>query len=297
LYPINTFDGTNYHYLSSTAGSYSYTNHTNSYGSENKYTGTKWNNGYVFWAEEAGSTSPADVNWGGEKNRFLVRCLRNLGFDSDIDGQIGNSVQMYSQFSTKEISSNGNNSSTIGVVTSSFLNTRSLREKVFAEGEQYGIGDETYSNNKPHVEFFIAPSNSSKMYYSDLKSNVENGELDKVCPEGWRVPYGKELSIMFAVIPSDINTSYNGAFIDWSNPSNSNSGGGVNNHWLSSTYSRFGKYGDKTWNATRDAIVATGNGIMTVGSGDKSYVRCVKDNTDYKPQTPVMTINDGGNAF
>lgn len=289
MYPLNTYNNTDYHYLSSTAGTYIYSN--NAVGSSKRE--SNWNNGFSFWAEEAGSTSPSDISWEPAQRHLLIRCLRNLGKDSDESGLIGNSVQMYSQFSTKEI-----DGETVGVVTSKYLNTQSLRAKVFAEGEQYGFGDETYTNNRPHVEFYIAASNSSTTTYEDLKTNVEAGNIDDVCPEGWRVPFAKELALMFALIPSDASTSYDQTvFIDWSNPNGTN--GAEDTQWLSSTFSRFGYYGSQSTSfADRAAIICNGNGIMTINKRtETAQVRCVKDNTAYAPQTPIMTLNDGGSGI
>lgn len=290
MYPLNTYNNTDYHYLSSTASTYMYSSNA----LDAQKAGVNWNNGFSFWAEEAGATSPSDINWEPAQRHLLIRCLRNLGKDSDESGSIGNSIQMYSQFSTKET-----NGETIGVVTSKYLNPQSLRSKVFAEGEQYGIGDETSTNNRPHVEFFIAASNSSTTTYDALKTNIEDGNLDDVCPEGWRVPYAKELALMFALIPSDVSNSYDTTvFIDWSNP-NGTSEGSEGTQWLSSTFSRFGYYGSQSTSfADRAAIICNGNGIMTINKRtDPAQVRCVKDNINYAPQTPVTTLNDGGSGI
>lgn len=299
MYPLNTYDNKNYHYLSSTAGMYVYDG--NAIGSSKS--GSSWNNGFSFWAEEAGATSPSDISWEPAQRHLLIRCLRNLGKDSDESETIGNSIQMYSQFSTKEI-----DEETVGVVTSKYLNTQSLRAKVFEEGETYGVGDETYTNNRPHVEFFIASENSFNttttsytFNYSAIKSYIEDGNLTAVCPDGWRVPYGKELSLMFALIPSDSSPTYNGGFIDWSNPSNENDGS-VRYAWMSSTYSSFGQFGPEPHplGANRGGTIVTGNGNMSVSGGSspsEGYIRCVKDNMQYSPQTPVTTLNDGGSGI
>ena len=288
----------------STAGLYTYSGN-NAYVPEGyaQKSGPAWNNGYVFWAEEAGATSPSDINWEPAQQNLRVRCLRNLGADSNEIDEIGEDVQMYSSFDEREITNEDGSVAKIGVVTSAFLNTQSLREKVFAEGEQYGVGDEKYSSNRPHVEFFITTENSNDSYeysYDEVKSYIEAGALDDVCPEGWRVPYGKELSLMFALIPSDADAeSYNGEFIDWSNPDGTDSGS-VGTGWISSTYSSFGEYGTAGGMSGRGCIMVTGNGNMTLSGGNSphvGYIRCVKDNTAYAPQTPVMTLNDGGSAF
>lgn len=268
LYPLSDLNMKDYHYLSSSCGTYSNT----------------WNNGTIFWAEEACSTGPGYVNWRGENYRWAVRCLRNLGSDTDL----GNGVQHYSQI---EVNADGTAS-----VTSKYLNIASMRAKTYTEGEQYPIGDEFSTQNRPHVQFIIAPSNMSSTYlYSDVKSYIEDGNLTAVCPEGYRVPYGRELALMFTLIPSDANAGdTNDEFLDWSNTNGSNS---INNIWLSATYSSFGEYGtaEYTQDGRRHAVVATGNGIMTVNkTTERGYIRCVKDNTTYSPQNPAGVLQEGG---
>ena len=292
LYPATEYEKNAYHYLSSTVGKY--TNDVNG--------------GTIFWAEESCATSSGKVNWRGEEQQYAVRCVRNLGLDSDNLNEMGNNIQHYASIERLDDGT--------AAITSNYLNTKSLRAKTYAEGEQYPVGDEFSEQNRPHVQFIIAKENSSytKNYWSgetysyssdQMKSFIESGELTKVCPEGYRVPYARELALMFVMNPSDGDPDFhNGEFIDWSND-------GYNReqtYWLSSTYSAFGYFGDQTYydnGALKVLIAATGNNTITLNNyntnGNRSFdsgiIRCVKDNTNYAPQTPITTLNNGGSAF
>lgn len=289
LYSSDAYEKNAFHYISSTVGLYN----------------NKTNGGTIFWAEEACATSPGDVNWRGEAQQYAIRCLRNLGADTDAISTMGSAVQHYSTIQKLDDGT--------AAITSNYLNTQSMRAKTYAEGEQYPIGDEFSEQNRPHVQFIIASDNSSyettgnwggtttqKSYtYSDVKDFIESGDLTKVCPDGYRVPYARELALMFVLNPSDAdNNSHNGEFIDWSNDGNTNA---VETYWLSCTYSKFGYYGDKTYydnGRLKEAIAATGNNTITLNNlGDSGIIRCVKDNINYAPQTPAMTLNDGGSGI
>lgn len=288
LYASDVYEKNAFHYLSSSVGLYS----------------GAVNGGTIFWAEEACATSSGKVNWRGEGQQYAIRCLRNLGADTDAISTMGAAVQHYSTIQKLDDGT--------AAITSNYLNTQSMRAKTYAEGEQYPIGDEFSEQNRPHVQFIIASENSSyettdywgtttqKSYtYSDVKDFIESGDLTKVCPDGYRVPYARELALMFVLNPSDANAnSHNGEFIDWSNDGNTNN---VGTYWLSSTYSKFGYHGDKTYydgGKLKEAIAATGNNTITLNNlSDSGIIRCVKDNTNYAPQTPVMTLNDGGSGI
>lgn len=156
-----------YHYLGSTSGG---------------------SGGTVLWAEEGTSTSNNKTNnWGDDpgggsqtsgKYMRLVRCLRNLGEDTNTGANV---IPLMTY-----------NSDT-NIFDLSMMNAASFRSSFYGSDAIITTGDQNDPYNKPRARFQIAESKNAR-------SGLGN------CPEGFREPSMRELAIIFNLMGTSIQS-------------------------------------------------------------------------------------------
>lgn len=206
----------------------------------------------VIWAQEGLSTSSYDDarSWKDSKSyTYGIRCVRNLGFDRDVE------LKATPQDFVKCEQSDDNSYYTF---TCTYLNDAALRD--YNSGELI-YADENSSMNQLYKKFETATSKvtySSTSFY-DLNHNVTNvgsSYLAGYCPEGYRLPNQVELSMM-------VNYS---AGTD-----------GQKN--VSRTYWSFGAETGALNKSTNYGFFVLQNGNMTISNVDSytTTTRCVRD--------------------
>lgn len=178
---VTIADNKYYHYLSSTVA--------RSSGS---------NDATILWAEEGVSSSRNKNGWsnvdGGVANsssypQRYVRCLRNIGLDTD-DTSMGTKV---TPMFTYEENNDGSTK-----IDCSLLNAASFRTDFYgADAVVVTDGDQDHPYNRPRASFEIA-------------SGYVTGANTK-CPDGYRKPSMRELAVMYYTLPqfvSDTGHSY-----------------------------------------------------------------------------------------
>lgn len=207
----------------------------------------------VIWGQEGLSTSSLSdsKSWAPDVTAYGIRCVRNLGVDSDADIK-----DVPDDFLTKT----ENNGSVTFEAT--HLNAAALRDYTSTD---LPYADEWSSANRLYKRFEVAPT------YTDFSSNIpfatfqadidaRGSYLSGYCPEGYRIPNQMELAMMNYYM--DLG-SYN---------------------LYSRTYWSFGPYtgnygpSGKSDNANNIGFMRISNGNLTVDTGTQTqYARCVKD--------------------
>ena len=190
-----------------------YSNATGTYSAPHPYAGAdKWrchiisstaNSGSAYprilWAEEGLSVSNyrADIGW-GLKAPYSVKCVRNLGFDSqtstkdyflvsDPDADANRPQNMI------KVSESGSGVSKVYKFDMTNINEASKRFYTSVELEPY---DEKSEMARIYDGFETGELVTGVVSsYQDLKSKLEAGT--QICPDGYRVPNVRELGVMF----------------------------------------------------------------------------------------------------
>lgn len=223
--------------------------------SSTKHSGS--NSPTVYWAEEGLSTSSIqdDKSWAGTAS-WSVRCVRNLGMDSDltIGSDSENVPQDYIEYKQQDDGSY--------IVTATHLNSAALR---YYTSRELDFHNETSEKNRLYRQFEVASSSSSLAGYLTTTSfdaardYVDSHMTNEICPEGYRFPNQMELAIMH---------SYLGI-------TNSMSRTGWSMGYYASEFGYTQKGGDDAMK-TGFQLLSSGN-ITIDPNANPGEVRCVRD--------------------
>lgn len=192
---------------------YKYSNATGTYSDPHPYAGAdKWRchiisstsnsgsaNPRILWAEEGLSVSNyrEDIGW-DMKAPYSVKCVRNLGFDSqtsnqnyflvsDPDAEANRPQNMIN------VSESGSGVSKVYKFDMTNINDASKRFYTSVELEPYDDESEMARIYQGFETGELVTGAVSS--YQDLKSKLEAGT--QICPEGYRVPNVRELGVMY----------------------------------------------------------------------------------------------------
>ena len=209
----------------------------------------------VYWAEEGLSTSSIsqEENWlkGYDKN-WSVRCVRNLGLDSDVEmgDDTRNVPQDYIEYYQQEDGSY--------IVTATHLNSSALR---YYTSRELDFHNENSEENRLYRQFEVALTSSSLGAYNSFSSSkdyIDSHLTNGICPSGYRFPNQMELAIMHSYL-------------------------GITNS-MSRTAWSMGFYAEDFGNTPKPdqegktGFRLLGSGNMTIdGGSDTDKVRCVRD--------------------
>ena len=212
----------------------------------------------VYWAEEGISTSSIsqEARWlpGYDKN-WSVRCVRNLGMDSDIsmDSDTENVPQDYIE---TEIQADGSI-----VVTATHLNSAALR---YYTSRELDFHNENSEENRLYRQFEVA-SSSNKLEehlgtttFDAARNYIDSHLTNEICPEGYRFPNQMELAIMHSYLGISNSMSRTG--------------------WSMGSYAvHFGNT-PKNGEEAKTGFRSLTNGNITIGpDASTTQVRCVRD--------------------
>lgn len=255
LYPNNALfeEAGNYHYLSST-----------------------YDRGYgqVLCAEEGLSITSNTNDWDAQsKNREetyytprFVRCLRNLGNDSNALDYVGEGDDGMSPLTI--FSDN--------TIIPTFINADALRTEIWVRSTR--PHEDLSELNIPYYGGFVVSedysrdqNNNLQQYTSSALEAALNAETVN-CPEGYRVPNQREIALM------KITMNFKSAGDDNTYP-----------YTLSSTYNWYKTANQKNRHAY--ALISS-SGYMTVENEEwQGYVRCIKD---VDAANPASAYTNGG---
>ena len=208
----------------------------------------------VIWGQEGLSTSSLSQSqgWASGVTAYGIRCVRNLGIDSDADIN-----KAPADFLTKT----ENNGSVTFEAT--HLNAAALRDYTSTD---LPYADEWSSANRLYKRFEVAPDYtdfSSPIGFAKFQADIDarGSYLSGYCQEGYRIPNQMELAMMNYYMD---DLSYN---------------------LYSRTYWSFGPYSGNYGptgkrNKANDIgfLRLSGDGNLTVdASNTTQYARCVKD--------------------
>ncbi|MEG0518284.1 MAG: fimbrial protein [Bacteroidales bacterium] len=200
----------------------------------------KDNTPWVLWSSEGSSVGANNAG----REPYYYRCVRNLGMAD-------NDATQPKDFATYTPNAAGN--AVMGRISLKKMNKKSIRNYTqLADLQEH---HERQPDNLPWTEFDILRTFTTAGRWSALDADIKAGT--KVCPDGYRVPNQRELSLMYSRIG-------NGSTV-WN--------GGNNNYYFCRT-----KF---SLNATRHTFDISPNGAnMTLFGTNEDYtgvVRCVKD--------------------
>lgn len=207
------------------------------------------------WAEEGISTGSIinenNLGEGYDKN-WSVRCVRNLGLDSDVEmgDDTRNVPQDYIEYYQQ-----GDGSY---IVTATHLNSSALR---YYTSRELDFHNENSEENRLYRQFEVASTSSSLGAYNSFsgsKDYIDSHLTNGICPSGYRFPNQMELAIMHSylgIINSMSRTAWSMGFYaeDFGNTTKQGEGG-------------------------KTGFRLLGSGNMTIdGGSDTDKVRCVRD--------------------
>ncbi|MCR5548661.1 MAG: hypothetical protein K6F25_07910 [Bacteroidales bacterium] len=160
----------------------------------------------IVWAEEFGATGRmgADISGGRGGEKYYVRCVRD--FNTDLTGNPAADAANPEDFIKVTGSNDGG-----WTFDLSALASENFRESRDAE-LIYGM-DDNPANNRVSVSFVTAPVGSHPKYpkttFQDLNNDerVGIGRQNPYCPEGYRLPNNRELTIMYSYLPQTFWTT------------------------------------------------------------------------------------------
>ncbi len=210
----------------------------------------------VIWGQEGLSTSSLSQSkgWASGVTAYGIRCVRNLGIDSDEDINVAPD-----DFLTKTENADGS-----VTFEATHLNAAALRDYTSTD---LPYADEWSASNRLYKRFEVAPE------YTDFSSNIpfatfqadidaRGSYLSGYCPEGYRIPNQMELAMMNYYMDLGSYKLYSRTY------------------WSFGPYT--GKYGStgKSGKAYKIGFMRISNGNLTVDNSDNNrtqYARCVKD--------------------
>lgn len=208
----------------------------------------------VIWGQEGLSTSSLQqsLKWASGVTSYGIRCVRNLGIDSDAD-----IIVAPDDFLVKTENADGS-----VTFEATHLNAAALRDYTSTD---LPYADEWSSANRLYKRFEVAPE------YTDFSSNVafatfqadidaRGSYLSGYCPEGYRIPNQMELAMMNYYMDLGSYNLYSRTY------------------WAFGPYS--GDYGPngKSGKAVNIGFERISNGNLTVDTSTAThYARCVKD--------------------
>jgi hypothetical protein len=180
--------------------------------------GTNSNDPQLIWAEEGVSTGSisnsmkwAGTGWDG-KSGYSIRCVRNVNMDGE-EGYAPTAaphdyVDVYTMKNgvktSVKASDNTFNSDTNIYFDLQYLNSRSFRLPVGVTDSPYEptelvLADDRHSLNNLY-EAFVAtntqPSSFTGGTFVPMNENVTNSTKNPYCPDGYRLPNQRELTLM-----------------------------------------------------------------------------------------------------
>ena len=184
-------DGTVYNHLVSS----SYRNYTNDFGQQCDY--------WIIWAEEGSSFGGSDADDHSKVSAYDYRCIRNLGV------AISDADQSVAHYATNEGRSfDPGTQSSYYTVDVTRLNSRAIRSSS-DDGRNLPIDNEQSQNNRPYSKFDVLvrqyPTNDEwTTMIDDLNHNINP------CPEGWRIPNQREITILLNTLNTTTELTWNG---------------------------------------------------------------------------------------
>ncbi|MBP3482484.1 MAG: DUF4906 domain-containing protein [Alistipes sp.] len=161
----------------------------------------------ILWAEEGLSTSAyKEPEVWKQSGRYSVRCVRNLGNDPQSEtaaqAAVTNPTQHFNPVLTVTgpgIGDNTENVTADGVYRFdlSNMNRKSVR---FYTTKELEISDEYSEMARPYLGFETGPLVETDYSYDEMSAMLQSGKSP--CPDGYRVPNVRELSLMSEYIPS-----------------------------------------------------------------------------------------------
>lgn len=222
------------------------------------------NNPEVLWAAEGSSVGR--LNNSGA-TQLYYRCVRNLGVPNNAPIDV-NPDQIYTYVAPYRTGSIFSYKYNNGFIDLSRLDSKSIRGFYTVEELPDHELRDSRGYNKPYKKFEIMyDTYGSGLSWETVRGRSQPGGNNSVCPDGWRVPTQRELSIMFSLM-KNISEGVSGKdkyFKAW--PINGDH------------FSRTGF--NKVWTTERPGFAVTNDGgvlYMISGiNGGSGGVRCVRD--------------------
>ncbi len=217
----------------------------------------------VVWAEEGCSTSSyaESVSWASDA-LHSIRCVRNLGKDSDL------SASGYSYDMTKEgsypvspisVVESGTEANPIYTFDLTGINSASRRNIPWTT-ELFPM-DENSENalvyNKFKTGTLVKAGSNASDYVSDIKEYTEEGY--SYCPTGYRLPNIREAAIMYYYIPQESKF--------WESTAK---------YFAVNSYYSFGPLSDNGTDYYNLTTWSFNKTIITLGSHSRDF-RCIQD--------------------
>lgn len=160
----------------------------------------------VVWVEEGLSTSayrqPEDWKQSG---RYSIRCVRRLGNDPQTESEAQAAMETPVSHFTPVVSASGPgigdnaakpSSESVYRFDLTNMNRKSVR---FYTTRELEVADEYSEMSRPYLSFETGPLCSGKYSFAALRSMLQAGQSP--CPDGYRVPNLRELSIISEYVP------------------------------------------------------------------------------------------------
>ena len=160
-------------------------------GNHRKYHYTNSNN-IQFWAEEGASIGSNQNNDG----YWNYRCVRNLGIDYSNPQYASAPVAGDEVIDYVKIADDSNGKR----FDLSAINRNALRI-VDDKGQPLAITDETSEYNRPYTGFVVSSvvcTNEQNQRIKISSQDIYNNRVTNPCPEGWRIPNMRELTLIQA---------------------------------------------------------------------------------------------------
>ncbi len=153
--------------------------------------GSNSNTPYIVWAEEGSSIGDlkGSTDW-GRMTRWEVRCVRNLGMDDTDEAVLTDTATDYVQVKGTDA---------VPLFDLNYLNEKSIRY-LGQEGVDLVYSDELSAQNRLYWQFEATSLNCpsySAITFPDMQANIDRSLGDNpYCPEGYRLPNQREMTLM-----------------------------------------------------------------------------------------------------